>query len=97
MFDNLLILLVVLSFGFPALPWLFGARWGAKGIWLGPALSLVLLLGGFPILFGTACIATNCGQGAIAIFMLAPIWIVSALLTVGSAMIILHRSKSQRQ
>ncbi|MCG6204619.1 hypothetical protein LPW26_08230 [Rhodopseudomonas sp. HC1] len=97
MFDHLMIALVVLSFGFPALPWLFGARWGAKGIWLSTALSLLLLLGGFPYLFGAACLATNCGQGAIAIFMLAPIWIVSALLTVGSAMIVWSRCKSQRQ
>jgi len=95
MFDNLMIALVVLSFGFPVLPWLFGARWGAKGIWLSTGFSLVLLLCGFPILFETACIASNCGQGAIAIFMLAPIWIVSALLTVGSAMVKHSRCKSQ--
>ncbi|ABD08403.1 hypothetical protein RPB_3708 [Rhodopseudomonas palustris HaA2] len=97
MFDNLMILLVVLSFGFPAMPWLFGARWGAKGIWLSTGFSVVLLLGGFPILFETACIASNCGQGAIAIFMLGPIWIASALLTVGSAMIIRSRCNSQRR
>ncbi|MBI5128125.1 MAG: hypothetical protein HZA66_01665 [Rhodopseudomonas palustris] len=96
MFDNLMIALVVLSLGFPVLPWLFGARWGAKGIWLSTGFSLVLLLGGFPILFETACIATNCGQGAIAIFMLGPIWIAAALLTVGSAMVVRHRSKSQQ-
>jgi len=30
------------------------------------------------------CVAYNCGQGAIAIFMLGPIWIV-ALFTIASA------------
>jgi len=34
MFDVLMNLLVILSFGFPAVPWLFGARWGARGVWL---------------------------------------------------------------
>ncbi|MFC0241499.1 hypothetical protein [Rhodopseudomonas telluris] len=92
-----MIALVVLSFGFPALPWLFGARWSAKGLWLSTAFAVVLLLGGFPYLFGTACVATNCGQGAIAIFVLGPIWIVSALLTVGSAVIVRSRCKKQRR
>ena len=83
MFDNLMNLLVILSFGFPAMPWFFGARWGARGVWLSAGFVVVILLGFFPILFSVACGA--CGQGAIAIFMLGPIWIASALLTVTSA------------
>lgn len=83
MFDVLMNFLVVLSFGSPAVPWLFGARWGRKGVWLSTAFSVVILLGLFPVLFMVAC--GDCGQGAIAIFVLGPIWIVAALLTVISA------------
>ena len=77
-------LMVILSFGFPAVPWFFGARWGRRGIWLS-AGCVVVILCLFPPLFWAGCIASNCGQGAIAIFVLGPIWIVSALLTVTSA------------
>ncbi|MET0674816.1 MAG: hypothetical protein ABW175_03360 [Bradyrhizobium sp.] len=83
MFDIVMNILVVLSVGFPAIPWLFGARWGRRGVWLGTALAVVTLIVIFPILFSLACGA--CGQGAIAIFVLGPIWIVAALLTVISA------------
>jgi hypothetical protein len=84
MFDVLMNLTVILSFGFPVVPWLFGARWGRRGIWLGTGFAVVILCF-FPLLFSTACTASNCGQGAIAIFVLGPIWIASALLTVTSA------------
>jgi hypothetical protein len=83
MFDVLMTLLVILSFGFPATPWFFGARWGSRGVWLSTGFAVVILLCFFPILFWVACGA--CGQGAIAIFVLGPIWIISALLTVTSA------------
>jgi hypothetical protein len=83
MFDVLMTLLAILSFGFPATPWLFGVRWGSRGVWLGTGFAVVILLCFFPILFWVACGA--CGQGAIAIFVLWPIWIAAALLTVTSA------------
>jgi hypothetical protein len=83
MFDDLMNLLAILSVGFPAVPWFFGARWGARGVWLSTGLAVVILLCCFPILFSVSCGA--CGQGAIAIFVLGPIWIASALLTVTSA------------
>jgi hypothetical protein len=84
MFDVLMDLTVILSFGFPAVPWFFGARWGRRGIWLGTGFVVVILCF-FSLLFSAACTASNCGQGAIAIFVLGPIWIASALLTVTSA------------
>jgi hypothetical protein len=84
MLDNLTTLSVILSFGFPATPWLFGARWGARGVWISTGCVLVILLF-FPKLFFDACDAANCGQGAIAIFVLGPIWFGSALLTLASA------------
>ena len=84
MLDALMYLTLILSFGFPAVPWFFGARWGRRGIWLGTGLVAVILCLFTPLFFA-ACDASNCGQGAIAIFMLGPIWIVSGLLTVTSA------------
>lgn len=83
MFDVLMNILVILSVGFPAIPWFFGARWGSRGVWFSTGFAVGILLCFFPILFSVACGA--CGQGAIAIFVLGPIWIVSALLTVTSA------------
>ena len=90
MFDDLMTLLVILSFGFPAVPWFFGARWGRRGIWLSTGLVVVILCLFTPLFFA-ACAASNCGQGAIAIFVLGPIWIASALLTVTSAAFAYYR------
>ncbi len=84
MLDVLMNLMIILSFGFPAVPWFFGARRGRRGIWLSTGCVVVILCL-FPLLFFAACFASNCGQGAIAIFTLGPIWIGSALLTLISA------------
>src|SRR5436190_20951206 len=67
MFDVLINLTVILSFGFPAVPWFFGARWGRRGIWLSTGFVVVILCF-FPPLFFAACDVWNCGQGAVAIF-----------------------------
>jgi hypothetical protein len=83
MFDVLMNILVVLSVGFPAIPWLFGSRWGARGVGISTGWAVVILVVVFPVLFWVACGA--CGQGAIAIFLLGPIWVVSAFLTIISA------------
>ena len=85
MFDVLMKLLVVLSFCFPVVPWFAGRRWGVRGIWFSTGFALVSLLCCFPTLFWVSCGA--CGQGAIAILLLGPIWIASALLTVASAVL----------
>ena len=82
--DTLIYLTLILSFGFPAVPWFFGARWRRRGIWFSTGLVLVILCLFTPLFF-SACAALNCGQGAIAIFLLGPIWIASGLLTVTSA------------
>ena len=84
MFDAMMYLMLILPIGFPVVPWLFRTRSGRRGIWLSTGFVLVTLFF-FPFLFLSACDATNCGQGAIAIFLLGPIWIVSAVLTVVSA------------
>jgi hypothetical protein len=84
MLDVLMYLLLFLSLGFPVVPWLFRARSARRGIWLSTGFVIVALIC-FPFLFFGACVATNCGQGAIAIFMLGPIWIASAVVTLISA------------
>jgi hypothetical protein len=84
MLDALIYLMLFLSLGFPVVPWLFRVRSGRRGIWISTALVIVTLIC-FPFLFFSACVAANCGQGAIAIFMLGPIWIASGVATVASA------------
>jgi hypothetical protein len=84
MFETLMHLTIVLSFCFPAVPWLFGARWGRKGVWFSTGFVALILLSFLP-LFWIACIAANCGQGAVAIFVLGPIWFFSGLVTAMSA------------
>jgi len=84
MLDALIYLTLFLSLGFPTVPWFFGARWGRRGVWFSTGLVVVILCLFAPLFFA-ACVAANCGQGAIAIFVLGPIWIISAILTVTSA------------
>ncbi len=86
MLDALMYATLFLSLGFPVVPWLFRARAGRRGVWLSTGFVIVALLC-FPFVFFGACVATNCGQGAIAIFMLGPIWIASAAATLISAVI----------
>jgi hypothetical protein len=92
MLDALISMTLVLSLGFPVVPWLFRARAGRPGIWISTGIAIAILTS-FPFLFSAACVAENCGQGAIAIFMLGPIWIASALFTVASAAIASYRPK----
>ena len=94
MFDALMYVLLFLPMGFPVVPWLFRTRSGRRGIWISTGLVLVTLCL-FPVLFFEACVAVNCGQGAIAIFMLGPVWIVSAVFTVVSAAIALYSLRQQ--
>jgi len=84
MFNVLVTLLAILPFGFPAMPIFFGARWGSRGVWLSTGFAVVTLCF-FPTLFEVACVAYACGQGALGIFVLVPIWMLAALLTIISA------------
>ena len=86
MFDVSMNLMAILAVLFPAVPWLSGARWGRRGVWLS-TVCVIAILCLFAPLFWAACIASNCGQGAIAIFVLGPMWIASGLFTLASAAI----------
>jgi hypothetical protein len=67
---------------FPLAPW-FAKR--PRGAWLvcGVAVSVLVLL--FPAMFWWGCDWSNCGQGAVAIFILAPVWLLFAVITPLSA------------
>lgn len=86
MFDTLMYAMLFLPMGFPVVPWLFRARSGLRGIWISTGFCLAALAL-FPFLFFSGCVAVNCGQGAIAIFILGPVWIGSAVITVASAVL----------
>jgi hypothetical protein len=75
-------LLFFATFLFPLAPWLAKRPRGAWLICCAAVAALVLL---FPALFWWGCGWSNCGQGAIAIFMLAPVWLVFTVITPLSA------------
>src|SRR5688572_16870177 len=59
----------------PALPWLFARKRAISAIW-GAAAFTLLLLGLFGALLWPACVAANCGQGAM---LVGALWIFAAL------------------
>jgi membrane protein implicated in regulation of membrane protease activity len=74
--------LFLAPFLFPLAPWFAKTP---RGAWLvcGAVVSVLALL--FPAMFSWGCKWSSCGQGAIAIFMLAPIWLFFAVITTLSA------------
>ena len=64
------------------------APWSAKtprGAWLICCAAVCVLALLFPALFWWGCDLANCGQGAVAILIGAPIWLVFAVITPLSA------------
>lgn len=81
-FGGAMYLLFFAAFLFPLAPW-FAKR--PRGAWLvcGAAVSVLVLL--FPAMFWSVCVWSNCGQGAVGIFILAPVWLLFAVITPLSA------------
>jgi hypothetical protein len=81
-FEGVMYFLYLAPFLFPLAPWFAKSP---RGVWLicCAAVSVLALL--FPALFSWGCEWSNCGQGAIAIFMVAPIWLFFAVITPLSA------------
>ena len=81
-FGGVMYFLYLAPFLFPLAPWFAKTP---RGAWLvcGAAVSVLVLL--FPAMFSWSCDWSSCGQGAIAIFMLAPIWLFFAVITPLSA------------
>jgi len=75
-------LLFFAPFLFPLAPWLAKRPRGAWRVCCGVVSALVLL---FPAIFSWGCDWSNCGQGAVAIFILAPVWLLFAVITPFSA------------
>jgi hypothetical protein len=86
MSDFLIYLLVLVPFGFPVVPWLVAKRWGIMNMWASVGL-VALALFFMPFLFFGICMAAACGQGAILIFPLAWLWVLSLVVTIISAAI----------
>ena len=78
---------VVLAYTFlaPALPWLFSRGRGKARIWVSTLLTL-LFLGILQASLWPACVAANCGQGAILISFMWGLGGVSALVTLALGM-----------
>jgi hypothetical protein len=64
----------------PALPWLFARRRATSAMWGAAALTLLLLFF-FSALLWPACVAANCGQGAIMVVVLWGFAALSAMTT----------------
>lgn len=81
-FGGVMYLLFFAPFLFPLAPW-FAKR--PRGAWLVccAAVSVLVLL--FPAMFWWGCDWSNCGQGAVAILVIAPVWLIFAVITPLSA------------
>jgi len=73
-FGGVMYLLFFAPFLFPLAPWFAKRPRGAWRVCYGAVSVLVLLFGG-------GCDWSNCGQGAVAIFILAPLWLLFAVIT----------------
>ena len=80
LFDNYVYLVVLYSLIAPALPWYMARRRSGAATLHATGVALALLAM-FHILLWPACVAANCGHGAILIAMLWIIGAFSALLT----------------
>ena len=76
----------------PALPWLLARKRVPSAIW-GAAGATLLLLLVFSALLWPACIAVNCGQGAILVVVLWGFAALSALTTMMVAGVLVHFRK----
>ena len=79
-FDTLVYVNLACSLLAPALPWLLARRSGKAGVWASTLLTLLLLVV-LQALLKPACIAANCGQGAILLGIMWAIGGMSAFIT----------------
>jgi len=79
-FERITLLVFFYTLVAPAVPWLFARRRGRGAIWAstGAALLLLVLL---TALLWPACIAANCGHGAIAVALMWGVAAFSAMVT----------------
>jgi hypothetical protein len=87
-FERITLLVFFYTLVAPAVPWLFARRRGPGAIWAstGAALLLLVLL---TALLWPACVAANCGHGAIAVALMWGVAAFSAMVTlmVGGLMV----------
>jgi hypothetical protein len=87
-FGGVMYLLFFAPFLFPLAPWFAKSPRGAWRVCYG-AVSVVVLL--FPAIFWWGCDWSNCGRGAVAIFILAPVWLLFAVITPFSTWAAAHK------
>jgi hypothetical protein len=78
LFGYFMYLVFFSSFLIPLTPWLAKRP---RGAWLACFAAVTILVAVFPVLFWWGCGWSNCGQGAIALFFLVPLWLLSAVIT----------------
>ena len=83
MFERLTLLVFFYTLVAPAVPWLFARKRGLGAVW-GSTLMALLLLVLLTALLWPACVAANCGQGAIAV---AVMWGVAAFFGMVTLMV----------
>ena len=83
MFERLTLLVFFYTLVAPAVPWLFARKRGLGAVW-GSTLIALLLLVLLTALLWPACVAANCGQGAIAV---AVMWGVAAFFGMVTLMV----------
>ena len=81
-FVGVMYFLLFASLLVPLAPWLAKRP---RGAWLLCCAAVCVLGLLFPALFWWTCGWSNCGQGAVGIFMLAPVWLLCAVITPLSA------------
>jgi hypothetical protein len=92
LFENYAYFVFFYALAAPALPWLLARKRAASAIWGAAAFTLLLLLV-FSALLWPACVAANCGQGAILVVVLWGFAALSALTTMMVAGVLVHFRK----
>lgn len=82
-FERFTLLVFFYALVAPAVPWLFARKRGLGAIWGSTGLALLLLVL-LTALLWPACVAANCGQGAIAV---AVMWGVAAFFGMVTLMV----------
>ena len=83
--DVFIVVMYVLLFASLLVPLAPRLAKSPRGAWLVCFAAVAVLGLVFPAIFWWTCEWSNCGQGAVGIFLVAPVWILSAVVTPLSA------------
>ena len=80
MFERFTLLVFFYALVAPAVPWLLARKRGLGAVW-GSTLIALLLLVLLTVMLWPACVAANCGQGAIAVAVMWGVATFSGMVT----------------